>query len=193
MKKSLISTVFAFALTLILASCGSAPTTQTGKAVANEFDGAPKWVLGGASTGKQICGVGSANGSRNVSIMRTTAMGRGRTEIGRMLGTKVQAMLKDYQSTTTGGEEFGNAANDEQHVVDVAKQITDMTLAGTEQKDSWVSNSGTLYALMCLDVEKFLNAVSGMSQLSESVRKAVVERAEKAFDELSQEINAQKQ
>ena len=46
---------------------------------------------------------------------------------------------------------------------------------------------------MCLDVKKFSNAVSGMSQLSESVRKAVVERAEKAFDELSQEINAQKQ
>jgi len=45
---------------------------------------------------------------------------------------------------------------------------------------------------MCLDIKKFQGAVNGMTQLSESVRKAVVERAEKAFDELSKEIEAQK-
>ena len=193
MKKSIISTLFVFAVSMFLASCGSAPTTETGNVVKNELDGAPKWVLGSSSTSEQLCGVGSAGGSRNISMMRTAAMGRGRTEIARMLELKVQSMLKDYQSTTTGGEEFGTAANDEQHIVDVAKQITDTTLSGTEQKDTWVSDSGTLYVLMCLDVEKFTNAVGGMSQLSENVRKAVVERAEKAFDELSQEINAQKQ
>ena len=115
-----------------------------------------------------------------------------RTEIARMLELKVQSMLKDYQSTTTGGEEFGTAANDEQHIVDVAKQITDITLSGTEQKESWISDSGTLYVLMCADLEKFKNSVNSMSQLSESVRKAVTERADKAFDELSKEIEAQK-
>ena len=130
MKKSIISTVFAVAITLILASCGSAQT-ETGKVMQNELHNAPKWVLGGASTSEQICGVGSAAGSRNASMMRTSAMGRGRTEIARMLGVKVQAMLKDYQSTKTGGEEFGTAANDEQHIVDVAKQITNTTLSDT--------------------------------------------------------------
>ena len=84
------------------------------------------------------------------------------------------------------------AANDEQHIVDVSKQITDTTLSGTEPKDSWISDSGTLYILMCADIEKFKDAVSKMGQLSESVRKAVVERADKAFDELSKEIEAQK-
>lgn len=192
MKRSLISTILAFAVILVMSACGSSQS-QTGKVMQNELHNAPKWVLGGASTSTQICGVGSAAGSRNASMMRTAAMGRGRTEIARMLGVKVQSMLKDYQSTTTGGEEFGNAANDEQHIEDVAKQITDMTLSGTEQKETWISDPGTLYVLMCLDVEKFTNAVGGMSQLSENVRKAVVERAEKAFDELSQEINAQKQ
>lgn len=193
MKKSLISSLFVFAVSMFFASCGSAPTTETGNVVKNELDGAPKWVLGSASTSEQICGVGSAGGSRNISMMRSSAMGRGRTEIAKMLELKVQSMLKDYQSTTTGGEEFGTAANDEQHIVDVAKQITDTTLTGTEQKDTWVSDSGTLYVLMCADLNKFRNAVGNMKQLSESVRQAVVERAEKAFDELSKEINAQKQ
>lgn len=190
MKKSLISMV-SIVLFMVLAACGSTDN-KTGNAVKNEFDGAPKWVLGGASTAKEICGVGSAAGSRNVSMMRTAAMGRGRTEIARTLEVKVQSMLKDYQATTTGGEEFGTAANDEQHIVDVSKQITDTTLSGTEPKDSWISDSGTLYILMCADIEKFKDAVSKMGQLSESVRKAVVERADKAFDELSKEIEAQK-
>ena len=192
MKKSLICFVSVIFL-LVLAACGSADKKETGNAVKNEFDGAPKWVLGSSSTASQICGVGSAAGSRNVSAMRTSAIGRGRTEISRMLELKVQSMLKDYQSTTTGGEDFGKAANDEQHIVDVAKQITDLTLSGTEQKDQWVSdNSGTLYVLMCADLEKFKDTVNNMSQLSESIRKAVVERAGKAFDELSKEIEALK-
>ena len=190
MKRSLISIVSIIFL-MALAACGSTDK-KTGDAVKNEFDGAPKWVLGSSSTPTQICGVGSANGSRNVSMMRTSAMGRGRTEIARMLELKVQSMLKDYQATTTGGEEFGKAANDEQHIVDVAKQITDLTLSGTEQKESWISDSGTLYMLMCADLEKFKNTVNSMSQLSESVRKAVTERADKAFEELSKEIEAQK-
>ena len=191
MKKLLIS-VISVLLLLVLSACGSADKKGTGNAVKNEFDGAPKWVLGSSSTAKEICGVGSAAGSRNVSMMRTTAMGRGRTELARMLELKVQSMLKDYQSTTTGGEDFGKAANDEQHIVDVAKQITDTTLSGTEQKESWISDSGTLYVLMCSDIEKFKSMVDSMSQLSESVRKAVTERADKAFEELSKEIEAQK-
>lgn len=190
MKKSVIS-IISIVLLLVLSACGSADK-KTGNAVKDEFNGAPKWVLGSASTAKEICGVGSAAGSRNVSVMRTSAMGRGRTEIARMLELKVQSMLKDYQSTTTGGEDFGKAANDEQHIVDVAKQITDITLSGTEQKESWISDSGTLYVLMCADIEKFKNSVNSMSQLSESVRKAVTERADKAFEELSKEIEAQK-
>ena len=190
MKKTVLYIISVIFL-LTLAACGSTDK-KTGDAVKNEFDGAPKWVLGSSSTPQQICGVGSAAGSRNVSVMRTSAMGRGRTEIARMLELKVQSMLKDYQSTTTGGEEFGTAANDEQHIVDVAKQITDITLSGTEQKESWISDSGTLYILMCADLEKFKNSVNNMSQLSESVRKAVTERADKAFEELSKEIEAQK-
>jgi hypothetical protein len=95
-------------------------------------------------------------------------------------------MLKDYQATTTGGEEFGTAAADEQHIVDVSKQITNFTLSGTEHRDTWISNSGTWYALVVLDLDKFEDSVGKMNNLSESIRKAVQERAAKAFDELDE-------
>jgi hypothetical protein len=126
--------------------------------------------------------VGSAGGSRNIALTTSTAEGRGRTAIARTLDTKVQAMLKDYQATTTGGEEFGDAAADEQHIVDVSKQLTNGTLSGAERRDLWISPSGVVYALMVLDLEKFQGAVWSMKQLSESVRSHVAQEAAKEFE-----------
>lgn len=155
--------------------------------------GAPDWVLKGCSSywgddgGSRVCGVGSMSGTRNISLARTAAIGRARTEIARSLETKVKAMLKDYQSTTTGGEEFGSAANDEQHIEDVSKQISQTTLSGTTLQDTWVGPDGTLYTLVAMDYESFNDAVAKMNQLSESVRKAVQERAKASFEELDEE------
>lgn len=159
----------------------------------SEFAGAPTWVIegchgfAGEPEPTKLCGVGSFKGSSNISLARTAAMARGRTEIARSLGVKVRSMLKDYQATTSGGAEFGEAASDEQHVVDVSKQITDISLTGTEIRDTWISNSGTYYTLMVLDVEQFEASVHGMKRLSESVRRAITERAEAAFAELDEQ------
>ena len=97
--------------------CAGTPKIGEGTPLEDEFVGAPGWVIQGCRAfwdddEELICGIGSAGGSRNVSLMRTTAIGRGRTEIARTLSTQVKAMLKDYASTTTGGQEFGRAAND---------------------------------------------------------------------------------
>jgi len=179
----------------MMIACGSADTKDNTpkSAMANEFEGAPKWVMmGGSGNDQEICAAGSFGGTRNPSVARTTALTHARDELGRMLNVKVMNMVKAYEATTTGGEEYGRAANDEQHAENVSKQIVNQTLNGTEQRDSWISNSGQFWALVCMDVKKFSNAVNSMGQLSEGIRKAVVERAEKAFDELAQEIEAQK-
>lgn len=181
------------ALALGSFACASTPdpiSITPASALANEFEDAPDWVMRscaaywGDDDGARICGVGSMGGTRNVSLARATAAARGRTEIARTLQVKVRSMLKDYEATTTGGEEYLVAAADEQHVVDVSRQITDFTLSGTEANESWISPNGTLYTLMVLDLEKFQNSVSQMSNLNESVRRAVEDRAEEAFREL---------
>ncbi len=195
MKKSVISVLLVFVIALMMSACGSADKKENTpkNAMASEFDGAPKWVMmGGSGNSQEICGAGSLGGTRNPSMARTGAVSRARDELARMLGVKVMNMVKTYEATTTGGEEYGRAANDEQHAENVSKQIVNTTLSGTEQRDSWISNNGQFWALVCMDVQKFSNAVNSMGQLSEGIRKAVVERAEKAFDELAQEIEAQK-
>jgi hypothetical protein len=164
-------------------------------AMQGEFAGAPDWVTrgcqafwGDGDSPKKICGVGIAGGSRNLAIMKTSAQARGRTEIARALGVKVKAMLKDYQATTTGGDEFGEAASDEQHIVDVSKQLTEMHLVGVEQQDMWISSSSTVYVLMVYDAAKFQDAVSQMDNLSEEIRRAVIDRADASFSELDDEL-----
>ena len=161
-----------------------------GELVDAEGKVAPTWVTAPTSYRKDsedmkvICGEGSIGGTRSMSMAQSAAAGRARTALARALETKVVAMLKDYQATTTGGEQFGTAANDEQHVEDASKQITQTTLSGTEVNETWVSSRSTLHSLVCLNVERFKGIVGGMSQLNEQIRAAVVQRAEKAWSEL---------
>ncbi|HWV36918.1 MAG TPA: LPP20 family lipoprotein [Vulgatibacter sp.] len=174
--------------------CASTPKTPA-DAVEGELTDAPEWVRKGCDAWwgekmeRRICGVGAAGSTRNAALARTGAIARGRTEIARSLGVRVEALIKDYQATTTGGEAFGVGAADDQHLIDVSKQITDLSLAGTTLVDSWISSSGTFYALVALDVEGFKDAVSKMQNLSEGVRAAVIERADRAFEDLDREID----
>jgi hypothetical protein len=180
----LVASALAFA-------CGGTNGPEAGF-VTGDLAEAPIWVTQGCTAywgddeGGRVCGVGSMGGTRNVALARTTALGRARTEIARGLQTKVKAMLKDYQSTTTGGEEFGIAAADEQYVEDVSKQITEMTLNGTAQQDMWISPGDTVYVLVALDVANYHDSMSQMTNLSENIRRAVQERSEIAFRELDE-------
>jgi len=176
-------------------ACGSDGPNGAEIPDSSPLAGAPEWVLQGCSAywgddeGARICGVGSVAGTRNISLARTAAIGRARTEIARSLQVKVKSMLKDYSATTTGGEEFGSGANDEQYIEDVSKQITQITLSGTTLQDTWVGPDGTLYTLVALDVENFQDSLDQMTSLSESIRKAVKERADASFRELDEETN----
>lgn len=195
-RRRVVRALLACLATLACASPQTrAPATARDGNLASDLRGAPSWVLRGCGEAlKQertlVCGVGSAGGSRNISLARTTAVGRARTEIARSLQTKLKAMLKDYQATTTGGAELAAAAADEQYVVDVSKQITQLSLAGTEQRETWLSPTGTLFVLVVLDIERFEQSLAQMNDLSEEIRRAVRERARSAFDELDRETES---
>ncbi len=146
-----------------------------GKTFAETMEETPAWVQKecGAFSGekkKWIGGVGGMEGANNLSLCRTTAMARGRTEFARKLNLRVKALIKDYQRSVTGGGAMHLAADDEQYAADVAKQVTDISLPGTRVEDMWFSEDGHCFALMVLDVEGFREAVAAAAGLDRTVR-----------------------
>jgi len=190
-------------LALAVAACSTptppkAPETPA-ETMPQEMSGAPDWVTKSCEaywdddSEARLCAVGAVAGTKNPGLARSAAVARARTEMARGLETKVQALLKDYQATSTGGADFVKLASDEQYITDASKQITDTSLSGTKFENSWVSPNGTYYAMISLDLKTFEDAIKGDESLPESTRTAIAERAQAAFAELEDEIEKQRQ
>jgi hypothetical protein len=182
-----MKTLFGALAVLFLVACGGGQQQTT--TAAGEMDGAPEWVLTGCGAfgGEKmpVCGVGIFTGSKNFSLARDGAVARARNDLARNIDTTVKALYKDYQATTTGGEQFNQAAADEQHVSSVSKQIVNMRLSGTTVAKVWHSKSANTWAaLVKLDPENLKDQLAQIKDLNEKVRQAVVKRAEAAHKEL---------
>jgi hypothetical protein len=175
------------------------PPATPAEVMPQEMSGAPDWVTKSCRTHwdddseAHLCAVGAVAGTLNPALARTAAIARARTELARSIETQVQALLKDYQSTATGGGQFAEKTGDEQYISDTSKQITDTSIAGTMLENSWVSPNGTYYVMISLDLETFRESIGRDQSLPESTRSAIAERAKAAFDELAAEIDKQKE
>lgn len=178
---------FSLVASLAALGCGSSPPKPQ-NALQAELVGAPAWAKAPCQTTLQdkkgICGVGSVSGMSNIALARSAAEGRARTDLARTLQVRVKAMLKDYQAATQGGPD--NRTASELHVEDVSKQITDTTLSGTRVQDTWISDTGTYWAMVMLDTDAFKDSIQNMKQLDDRLRAAIVHRADHAFSELDQ-------
>lgn len=168
-----------------LAACGK-PSPKT--ALEAEMQGLPPWALGKCQETLKnkdaLCASGSVQGMSSVSLARSAAEGRARTELSRVLSVRVKSMLKDYQSAAQGGPE--NETSSEQYIEDTSKQITDVTLSGSQVEETFVSETGTFWALVVLDVNAFKDSLQKANDLSEAVRAGIIERADRAFQSLDQ-------
>lgn len=183
MSQRKFSSLVPFVLCGVLAGCGGQQKPK--EAMKAEIQGLPKWALGKCQEGLKnkdaICGTGG-EGMSNISLARSAAEGRARTELARSLQVRVKSMLKDYQAATTGGSE--NQTAREQHIEDVSKQISDVTLSVSRLEDSFVSETGTFWALVALDTESFKDSLKNMNDLDERIRAHIERRADHAFREL---------
>jgi ribosomal protein S20 len=172
------------------AGCAGREPSSPEDVMPNEFEGAPNWVIQGCSAywgddgGARICGVGDAKVGRSMSVARTKATARARTEISRTLETKVKNMVKDFQEQVTDGESEMTAEQFSSTTVSLSKS----TLNGTSVQDSWISKSDQLYMLVALDVEAFNNSVREMDEMSDRLRSFIESRARKSFAELDEEM-----
>ncbi len=174
---------------LLLAGCGGKakeiPSSEAAKAQK------PDWVEKGSGAfggelNKGFYGVGSAWGIQNPSLLRTTADNRARAEVARIFKTYTAALMKDYQASTMAGNP--EETSEEQHVEQTIKTFTKAELSGVQIIDHWKDpESEELFALARMDFSTFEDYLKRGSELSEEVRQRVVERAEKAFEDLAAE------
>lgn len=184
-SSSCVLGTLSLALCGILLGCGGPqkPKDQ----LRAEMKDLPKWALGKCEESlknkEALCASGSVQNQGNINLARAAAEGRARTELARSLQVRVKAMLKDYQASTTGGPD--SETSSEQHIEDVSKQITDMTLSGSRLEEVWVNEeTGTFWALVVLDVDAFKDSLTKAGNLDERLRAHIVERADRAFREL---------
>lgn len=180
-SRTLLPAIAALLCSLSVGACGTKPAPKT--ALEAELQGLPKWALGKCEETLKnkdaLCASGSVEGMSSVSLARAAAEGRARTELARILEVRVKSMLKDYQSATTGGPD--NETSSEQYINDTSKQITDVTLSGSRMEENFVSETGTFWALVVLDVDSFKDSLQKANSLNEQVRAAIIERADRSF------------
>jgi len=151
----------------------------------------PDWVEKGSGAfggeiGKAFYGVGSTYGINNPSLLRSSADNRARAEVAKVFKTYTASLMKDYQASTMAGNP--EETSEEQHVEQTIKTFTKAELAGVQIIDHWKDpETGEFFALARMDLSAFEDYLKQGSELSEAVRQRVVERAEKAFQDLAEE------
>ena len=173
---------------LIFQACSSGLPKRMTLAETN----APEWILkgGGAyddSIGKAFYGVGSSSGINNFSLQRSASDDRARNDLAKTFEFYTKSLTQDYMASTTVGNFEANS--EEQMVETGIKTITSATLTGVQIIDHWEHPyRNQLYSLARLDLQKFKQNLDQYKQLSESVRKAVKDRADKLHEKLELEI-----
>ena len=172
-----------------ISSTGDAPMLS-----AAALSGAPNWVRTGTCAEKErICATGSITGTRNMNLARETATNRARTELGKQMEAQVLSLFKDYQRSTTGDNQMGVSAADDQDISSTAKQLVDTTLVGTRMVDSWIGPDGTFHALVAMEIDIFVKAITEAKRLPEALRARVRADSDAAQLELSEEIEAHRE
>ncbi len=132
---------------LLATGCSQKVKKVDNEVLEEEFKHAPAWVLNGHAEGS-ISAVGSAViGKSGMQFAKTEALAHGRNELARQTSTKVEALVKNFvQQTGLGDDQLVDRFSKQ-----MTKQITNETLSGSRQKDTWISPSSELYVLVVMD------------------------------------------
>lgn len=211
MKKSMPVMVGVMVIVSMVVGCASQkPTGQETGGMSRvdtplqDVKGLPDWVLKGGGgekiEGRRVLqGVGSVSGILNPTLRRKSAGAQARNDLAATLQVYVAGLNKQYMAETTAGDFSQHDV--EQRIQDTMKQVTEATLVGAQIVEYWEHPlRNEAYALARLDMEQFKDimknyaAASGQfKQLDANLREWVQKNADKAHDELNQELEKRKQ
>ncbi|BFU89792.1 MAG: hypothetical protein NTAFB01_09790 [Nitrospira sp.] len=169
-----------------------------------DVKGLPPWVLNGGGgekvDGRRVLqGVGSVSGIINPTLRRKSAGAQARNDLAATLQVYVAGLNKQYMAETTAGDFSQHDV--EQRIQDTMKQVTEATLVGAQIVEYWEHPlKNEAFALARLDMEQFkeimknyATASGQFKQLDANLREWVQKNADKAHDELNEELRQRKQ
>lgn len=186
MKKSIVLTVLVLVLSLVMSSCGSAPQNGETQHKKSKIDLGPDFAKGSKywPSGKLCAAAGKDTTEDSVNLDIDDATQSGRSELAREMKTVVNAIHKDYHRKLKAK----GARADEEAVVDASVlQTLDVLVSGAERVDSDTTVNGNqdmVWVLVCIDTEKFRDAIKNSKQLSEELQDEIMARATSEWDEL---------
>ena len=173
----------------LLAGCGHKEVKLTGAATNPIATGGPAWVNQGSGAFKDgnFYGVGIASGIQNRALAIDTADSRARAKVAEVFNTYVAKLSKDYMASTTAGNMQNSS--EEQNVTTALKSVTEMNLTGAAAVDHWRDPSdGSMFSLVKLDLASVQKTLDQAKELDPKVRDFVRANADKAFQDLAQEL-----
>ncbi len=179
----------------IFVGCSSQPKMNQSPVTGTAQE--PLWVSKGVSAfpaevGKTFFGVGIAEGKiyPGVALRTTTAIQRARADLAAQLRTIISSVFKDYQKSC-----FSQNLNQGQLDVvteNVAKNVTDETLYGSEKRDSWTNPAtGDMYVLVAVSSDSVAQRLR--SEIANAEKDRLNKDATAAHKELDQIIDRYRQ
>lgn len=159
-----LSAVIVFFILAGLAACSSRETIESDLGIS----GAPDWVNEGTQAvddddGRYIQGVAYAPPLNDESLQTSTADGRARAEVARVVSSFVESTLNDY-SASTGDTAVSNI---EQTVTNSTRTI----LNGSKIQGRWKDDdTGNIYSFAEMDMEALDDAIKVSGKLSDNFK-----------------------
>jgi len=145
----------------------------------------PPWVTKSPSFVDAIAAVGVAPPMVNPAAQRERAAHQARLELAKTMRTKVVGLIRDWVNENK--DYFTDAGESLSYFESVSEEITSATLVGSEIKEYFKDEDGTLYALAVISKTQAIeNMLDKMKKLSAEQTRIIQERAEEAFKRLEQ-------
>ena len=172
MKKTMILTVLALLLVLIISACGSASKIERGPDFTR---GSKYWPQG------KICAsAGEPATQETINQDLDFATQQARVELARQMGAVVNAIFKDYtRKMTAKSESYDESVT----VNDSTLQVFNQVVVGAKIYDS-DTTATHVWVLVCIEQENFYNSIEKSDSLSDELKEEVTSRAQKEWDKL---------
>lgn len=207
-RAGVLVTMGALAMMALVTGCASQPTGQAvdgrNAPPIQSVKGAPEWTWnkGKAFSGEKqraLYGVGIASAVRNPTMRRKAAEGQARNDMASTMGAYVASLQKQYIAETTA--DAMDKASVEQHLSDTMKQLSEASLVGVQIIEYYERpDVNEAYALARLDfdqIKEMMDKVAASNgqfkQMDAKMREWVRKNAEKANDQLNEELQKKNQ